>query len=107
MTPFRFLFSCLRRYAHIGAWWKRAACLGLGALLLPLVNPVLDRLTLLAGGEVGRVHGFWFQPDFTCWREGWYYNENVLFLTWLCLAAAAALCAALALRRGGRAGAAL
>lgn len=94
------------RYAHIGAWWKRAACLGLGALLLPLVNPVLDRLTLLAGGEVGRVHGFWFQPDFTCWREGWYYNENVLFLTWLCLVAAAALCAALALRRGGRAGAA-
>lgn len=79
---------------------------GPGALLLPLVNPVLDRLTLLAGGEVGRVHGFWFQPDFTCWREGWYYNENVLFLTWLCLVAAAALCAALALRRGGRAGAA-
>ena len=64
-----------------------------------MVNPVIDRLVRLGGGTVERLHGFWFRPDFTRWAENWYFNENVLLLLWLALAAAAALCALRALLR--------
>ena len=58
-----------------------------------------DRLVLLGGGAIERLHGFWFRPDFTRWAENWYFNENVLLLLWLALVAAAALCALRALLR--------
>lgn len=87
-------WACLLiiRYAPIGPWWKGAACLGAACVFLPLVNPVLDRLVLLGGGTVERLHSFWFRPDFTRWTEDWYFNENVLLLLWLALAAAAVFC---------------
>ena len=72
---------------------------GGGLRVPPLVNPVIDRLVRLGGGTVERLHGFWFRPDFTRWAETWYFNENVLLLLWLALAAAAALCALRALLR--------
>ena len=90
-------WALILRYAPVGRWWKGAACLGWSALLLPLVNPVLDRLVVLGGGTVERPHSFWFRPDFFRWRDDWYYNENVLMILWLCLAVAAVLCAARAL----------
>ena len=92
-------WACLLiiRYAPIGPWWKGAACLGAACVFLPLVNPVLDRLVLLGGGTVERLHGFCFRPDFTRWTEDWYFNENVLLLLWLALAAAAVFCALRAL----------
>ena len=94
-------WACLLiiRYAPIGPWWKGAACLGAACVFLPLVNPVLDRLVLLGGGTVERLHSFWFRPDFTRWTEDWYFNENVLLLLWLALAAAAVFCALRALLR--------
>ena len=94
-------WACLLiiRYAPIGPWWKGAACLGAACVFLPLVNPVLDRLVLLGGGTVERLHSFWFRPDFTRWTEDWYFNENVLLLLWLALAAAAIFCALRALLR--------
>lgn len=85
-------WALILRYAPIGRWWKGAACLGWGMLLLPLVNPVVDRLVALGGGTVERLHSFWFRPDFSRWGDDWYYNENVLLIIWLCLAGAAALC---------------
>ena len=78
---------------------RTMACLGAACVFLPLVNPVIDRLVRLGGGTVERLHGFWFRPDFTRWAENWYFNENVLLLLWLALAAAAALCALRALLR--------
>ena len=94
-------WACLLiiRYAPINPWWKGAACLGAACVFLPLVNPVLDRLVLLGGGTVERLHGFWFRPDFTRWSESWYCNENVLLLLWLALAAAAVFCVCRALLR--------
>ena len=94
-------WACLLiiRYAPIGPWWKGAACLGAACVFLPLVNPVLDRLVLLGGGTVERLHSFWFRPDFTRWTEDWYCNENVLLLLWLALAAAVVFCALRALLR--------
>ena len=87
------------RYTPLNPWWKGAACLGAACVFLPLVNPVLDRLVLLGGGAIERLHGFWFRPDFTRWTEDWYFNENVLLLLWLALAAAAVCCALRALVR--------
>ena len=94
-------WACLLiiRYAPIGPWWKGAACLGAACVFLPLVNPVLDRLVLLGGGTVERLHGFWFRPGFTRWTESWYFNENILLLLWLALAAAAVFCVCRALLR--------
>ena len=94
-------WACLLiiRYAPIGPWWKGAACLGAACVFLPMVNPVLDRLVLLGGGTVERLHGFWFRPDFTRWTDAWYFNENVLLLLWLALAAAAVFCVCRALPR--------
>ena len=94
--PWAWVLIC--RYAPISRWWKGTACLGAACVFLPLVNPVIDRLVRLGGGTVERLHGFWFRPDFTRWAENWYFNENVLLLLWLALAAAAALCALCALR---------
>ena len=90
-------WALILRYAPMNIWWRREACLGWGAILLPLVNPVLDRLVVLGGGTVERLHRFWFQADFSRWGEDWYYNENVLLIFWLCLMGAAALCVARAL----------
>lgn len=90
-------WALILRYAPMNIWWRRGACLGWGAILLPLVNPVLDRLVVLGGGTVERLHRFWFQADFSRWGEDWYYNENVLLIFWLCLMGAAALCVARAL----------
>lgn len=95
--PWAWVLIC--RYAPISRWWKGTACLGAACVFLPLVNPVIDRLVRLGGGTVERLHGFWFRPDFTRWAENWYFNENVLLLLWLALAAAAALCALRALLR--------
>lgn len=96
--PWAWVLIC--RYAPVGPWWKGAACLGATALFLPLVNPVADRLVLWAGGSVEYRHAFWFRPDLANWSNEWIFNENVLFLTWACLAAAAVLCVILAVRRG-------
>ena len=97
LLPWAWVLIC--RYAPISRWWKGTACLGAACVFLPLVNPVIDRLVRLGGGTVERLHGFWFRPDFTRWAENWYFNENVLLLLWLALAAAAALCALRALLR--------
>ena len=85
-------WTLILRYAPIGRWWKGAACLGWTGVLLPLVNPVADRLVQWGGGSVAFPHAFWFRPDLTNWSNEWTFNENVLFLLWLCLAGAAALC---------------
>lgn len=85
-------WTLILRYAPIGRWWKGAACLGWTGVLLPLVNPVADRLVRWGGGSVEFQHAFWFRPDLTNWSNEWTFNENVLFLLWLCLAGAAVLC---------------
>ena len=96
--PWAWVLIC--RYASVGSWWKGAACLGATALFLPLVNPVADRMVLWGGGSVEYRHAFWSRPDLANWSNEWTFNENVLFLTWACLAAAAVLCVILAVRRG-------
>ena len=85
-------WTLILRYAPIGRWWKGAACLGWTGVLLPLVNPVADRLVQWGGGSVAFPHAFWFRPDLNNWSNEWTFNENILFLLWLCLAGAAALC---------------
>lgn len=105
-----------------GDWFLLASAgvlFGLGAAFLPVVlrelpKPLgehkavlyLGAETLLlcallwAGGSVEYRHAFWFRPDLANWSNEWIFNENVLFLTWACLAAAAVLCVILAVRRG-------
>lgn len=90
VLPWAWVLIC--RYAPVGPWWKSAACLGATALFLPLINPVADRLVLWSGGRVEYRHAFWFRPDLANWSNEWTFNENVLFLIWLCLAGAAVLC---------------
>ena len=85
------------RYAPLCRRWKGAACLACAAALLPLVSPLLDRLVLLGGGEMERLHAFWFQADFTRWGDNWTSNENTLLLVWIGLVCAAGVCAVLAL----------
>lgn len=91
--------TAIVRYAPIGGWWKTAACLGVGVVMLPLTGPVLDRLMIMSGGKVERIHTFWFQCDLRVWSDPWVYNENVLFLTWLGLLLAAAVCLAVGRKR--------
>jgi transcriptional regulator with XRE-family HTH domain len=92
------------RYTPLCRWWKAACCLACAAVLLPWINPLCDRLVLLGGGTVERLHGFWFDVNLASWADEWTYNENTLFLLWLGLVCAAAVCAVVALvrRRGGR-----